>query len=351
MGTYAPYGYKKDPNNKGKLVVDKNSSRIVKKIYNMYIDGKSSQYIAKYLNSKKIKTPAEYYHITPNKKTNMYGIWKRTQILRILKNQVYIGNTVRNVVNKVSYREKKKRQTNKDEWIITKNTHEPIIDKCNFEKVHEILNSKRKTTNVKVHNYLFRPYMRCAKCGRKLNFNVRSDKVVTINCPKSDMNCCGKYYYNYFKLEKEIINNIKGHYKKLFDLVSAEDDIILKKNKDYLKNIDEKLKKLNYDYNRVNDNIDSLYMKKLDNLINDEDYLKDTKILKEKRDNIQNEINKYNDLKSNINEENILELKKNIQQENNIINNNIKEELIEKLIYNILISKNEIVINYKFKFI
>lgn len=51
-------------------------------------------------------------------------------------------------------------------------------------------------------------------------------------------------------------------------------------------------------------------MKKLDNLINDEDYLKDTKILKEKRDNIQNEINKYNDLKSNINEENILELKK-----------------------------------------
>ncbi len=351
MGTYAPYGYKKDPNNKGKLVVDKNSSRIVKKIYNMYIDGKSSQYIAKYLNSKKIKTPAEYYHITPNKKTNMYGIWKRTQILRILKNEVYIGNTVRNVVNKVSYREKKKRQTNKDEWIITKNTHEPIIDKCNFEKVHEILNSKRKTTNVKVHNYLFRPYMRCAKCGRKLNFNVRSDKVVTINCPKSDMNCCGKYYYNYFKLEKEIINNIKGHYKKLFDLVSAEDDIILKKNKDYLKNIDEKLKKLNYDYNRVNDNIDSLYMKKLDNLINDEDYLKDTKILKEKRDNIQNEINKYNDLKSNINEENILELKKNIQQENNIINNNIKEELIEKLIYNILISKNEIVINYKFKFI
>ena len=351
MGTYAPYGYKKDPNNKGKLVVDKNSSRIVKKIYNMYIDGKSSQYIAKYLNSKKIKTPAEYYHITPNKKTNMYGIWKRTQILRILKNEVYIGNTVRNVVNKISYREKKKRQTNKDEWIITKNTHEPIIDKCNFEKVHEILNSKRKTTNVKVHNYLFRPYMRCAKCGRKLNFNVRSDKVVTINCPKSDMNCCGKYYYNYFKLEKEIINNIKGHYKKLFDLVSAEDDIILKKNKDYLKNIDEKLKKLNYDYNRVNDNIDSLYMKKLDNLINDEDYLKDTKILKEKRDNIQNEINKYNDLKSNINEENILELKKNIQQENNIINNNIKEELIEKLIYNILISKNEIVINYKFKFI
>lgn len=108
MGTYAPYGYKKDPNNKGKLVVDENSSRIVKKIYNMYIDGKSSQYIAKYLNSKKIKTPAEYYHITPNKKTNMYGIWKRTQILRILKNQVYIGNTVRNVVNKVSYREKKK---------------------------------------------------------------------------------------------------------------------------------------------------------------------------------------------------------------------------------------------------
>lgn len=351
MGTYPPYGYIKDKNNIGKLLIDKESSKIVKKIYKLFLDGKSSNYIANYLTLKKVKTPAEYYNIVPNKNTNMYNIWKRTQILRILKNEVYIGSTVRNVTKKVSYKNKKKIKLGKDEWIITKNTHEPIIDKSDFERVQKILKSKKKNNSTLKHNFLFRPYMFCAKCGRKVVFSVRNEKLVSLRCPKSSDGCCEKYYYNYFKLEERIINDIKKHYEKLFNIKSAEDNIIIKKSNEYILNINNTIKKLSYNYNRINDTIDNIYMKKLDNLISDEEYLKETKTLKEKRDNIQIEIEKYKKLKANINEENILEIKKYIRQNNNIIKKNINNELVEKLIYNILISKNEIVINYKFKFI
>lgn len=351
MGTYPPYGYIKDKNNIGKLIIDKESSTIVKKIYKMFLDGKTTTYIAKYLTSKKIKTPAEYYNIVPGKKTNMYNIWKRTQISRILKNEVYVGNTTRNVINSTSYKSKKKIKVDKSEWIITENTHEPIIDKCDFEKVQEIFKSKKKNVTSLKYNYLFRPYMFCAKCGRKITFSVRNEKLVTLGCPKSTIGCCEKYYYNYFKLEEKIINDIKEHYEKLFNIKSAEDNIIMKKSNEYILNIDNTIKKLSYNYNRINDTIDHIYMKKLDNLISDDEYINETKTLKEKRDNIQIEIEKYNKLKANINEENILEMKKYIRQNNEIIKKNINNELVEKLIYNILISKDEVIINYKFKFI
>ncbi len=67
MATYPPYGYVKDKENRGKLIVDEKSSKIVKKIYKFYLEGKTSVYIAKYLTSNKVKTPAEYYNIVQYK--------------------------------------------------------------------------------------------------------------------------------------------------------------------------------------------------------------------------------------------------------------------------------------------
>ncbi len=350
MGTYAPYGYVKDTNNKGKLLVDKDSSKIVKKIYNMYLNGKSSTAIAKYLTNKKVKTPAEYYNIIQYKKTNMYNVWKGCQIIRILKNQVYIGSVVRNVVNKISYKSKLKKATNSDEWIVTENMHEPIIDKETFYKVQEIIKSKNGKHNKLKYNFLLRPYLSCAKCGRKLNFSIKSEKQVEISCPKSKINCCDKFYYNYYKLEKVIIDNIIEHYNNMFNISDAENDILLKRKEYNIIGIEEKIKKLNYTYNRINDTIDSIYIDKLDMKITDEEYVLKTEELKLKREKIKNEIKECEIIKENFNNEDIIELKNIISNKNNEIKNNISKELIDKLIYKIEVSKNEIEVHYKFKF-
>lgn len=351
MATYPPYGYVKDKENRGKLIVDEKSSKIVKKIYKFYLEGKTSVYIAKYLTSNKVKTPAEYYNIVQYKKTNMYSVWKPAQILRILKNQVYIGNTVRNVENKISYRKKGKRKTRKEEWIITQNTHKAIIKKEDFDKVQKMIESKNGSAYKLKYNYLFRPYMYCKNCGRKFSFSTRHEKLVDISCPKAKIGCCEHFYYNYFKLEEKILNDIKKHYNELFNISQAGDNIVTRIMEEKNTKIDERLKKMTYEYNRINDTIDSIYMNRLDSLITEDEYISSTKELKERKEVLYNTINECKKIKENFNEEELLKIKKFLNKNNDEIKNNMNNEILDKLIYKIEISKNEIVINYKFKFI
>ena len=351
MATYPPYGYIKDKENKGKLLVDNKTSKVVKKIYEMYLQGKSSTYIAKYLTSRNIKTPAVYSNIVQYKKTDMYNVWKAAQILRILKNEVYIGNTVRNVENKISYRSQKKRRTKKDEWIITKNTHEAIIEKKDFDMVQEIIKSKNGKACSLKYNYLLRPYMYCGKCGRKISFRTRKAGGVDISCPKAKIGYCDNFYYDYYKLEKKIKDDIMKHYDELFNLSKAEDNVIERKVDEQVKKINISIKKLKYDYNKINDKIDDLYIKKLDCLITEEEYLNSASKLKEKRSKLEDKINEYEKSKECYTKENILKIKDILKENNTKLRNNMSKELIDKLIYRIDITRENIVIHYKFKFI
>ena len=350
MATYVAYGYKKDINNKGKILVDKESSKIVKKIFQMYLDGNSSVFIAKYLTDKKIKTPAQYIKIIPFKETNMYSVWKSTQILRILKNEVYIGNTVRNVENKIAYNKKEKRRTNRNEWIITKNTHEKIISEEEFYKVQELIKNKNGRNTGLKYNYLLRPYIYCGKCGRKVDFNTRSEKQVDLRCAKATYNCCEHYYYNYYKLEENILYDIKEYCKKICDFNKIEENVLNNKKSTMLNEIDKKVKKLLYEYNRINDNVDSLYIKKLDDEITEEEYKECMKEYNKKREDIDKKISEYNLIKNSFDEKSIKELKKIINEEKENLKNNISSELIDKLIYRIELSKSKVGVKYKFKF-
>ncbi len=350
MATYCAYGYKKDPENKGKIVIDTQSSKIIKKIFKMYSEGNSSTYIARYLTNKKIKTPSEYMKIVQYKKTNMYSVWKSTQILRILKNEVYIGNTVRNVENKIAYNKKGKRKTNKDEWIITKNTHEPIISQNDFDRVQEIIKSKNGKAHKPKYDYLLRPYIYCGKCGRKVAFNIRHENLVDLRCPKSVYNCCEHYYYNYFKLEKQILQNIKEYYEKFFDYEKLKKTILDNSENNFYNKIDKKIKDLLFNYNRINDNVDSLYMERLDNKISDDEYKEKMQEYNSKREIINKELSDCEEIKKTFNIENLKQLEKIINNEKKKIDNNISRELLNKLIYRIELSKENVEVKYKFKF-
>lgn len=316
----------------------------------MYLEGNSSTFIARYLTNKKIKTPSEYMKIVQYKKTNMYSVWKSTQILRILKNEVYIGNTVRNVENKIAYNKKGKRKTNKDEWIITKNTHEPIISQDDFNKVQEIIKSKNGKAHKLKYDYLLRPYIYCGKCGRKVAFNIRHENLVYLICPKSVYNCCEHYYYNYFKLEKQILQNIKEYYEKFFDYEKLKKTILDNSENDFYNKIDKKIKDLLFNYNRINDKVDSLYMERLDNKISDDEYKEKMQKYNSKRETINKELSDCEEIKKSFNIENLKQLEKMINNEKIKTGNNISRELLNKLIYKIELSKENVEVKYKFKF-
>lgn len=157
-------GYKKDSNSKNKLIIDNNVADIVRKIFDMYVNGTGSKLIVEYLNKNHYLSPSGYRNtgIIQNENKSNY-FWNATTICDMLKNEVYIGNTVQNKVSVVSYKVKKLRKVEKERQIRVENTHEPIIDKDIFEKA-QIIHKQRSKKVVKQYDYLLRGLIYCKHC-------------------------------------------------------------------------------------------------------------------------------------------------------------------------------------------
>jgi hypothetical protein len=168
-------GYKKDLTNKNKLIIDENVENIVKKIFDMYVNGIGSKLIVKYLNDNYYLSPSGYRKtgtVQNENKTDYF--WNATTVCDMLKNEVYIGNTVQNKVSVVSYKVKKLRKVDKEKYIKVENTHEAIIDKDVFEKA-QIIHKERAKRVIKQYDYLLRGLIYCKHC-RLANANCFKGK-------------------------------------------------------------------------------------------------------------------------------------------------------------------------------
>jgi hypothetical protein len=138
LGGVAPYGYKKDPNDKYKLLIDEETAPVVRTMFEMFASGNSLQMIARYLDSQNIPIPSIQKNLNRGLKSSMYGHWQTRTIDEILKSEMYIGNMCQNRRQRVAVNVKKLVRVPKEEWIIVENTHEPIIDKDTFDIVQNI---------------------------------------------------------------------------------------------------------------------------------------------------------------------------------------------------------------------
>ena len=162
IGTSATYGYLKNSKDKHKLIIDKEVSKNVIKIFNDIIEGKTASEIANELNKRGVLTPYTYKikrnNIAIDKK------WNAKMINVILQNRVYTGDLIQGKKKVENYRTHKLIKVNKDEWIITENHHEPIISKEKFDEVQGILNKNKSARNNKEKD-LFYSFLKCADCG------------------------------------------------------------------------------------------------------------------------------------------------------------------------------------------
>ena len=176
-----PYGYKKDKDIKNHLIPDKYSSQIVKEIFDMYVNkGMSTIRIADELNKRKILPPAIYLKIPTymkRKSANPNGqyLWLRAQIGKILRNEVYIGNVVGRKFQKMSNKVAKVRCTKKEEHIVLKDMHEPIVDIVTWNKAQEKLNSYSKVRKRK-YDHELKGLVYCGECGNKATIRCREEK-------------------------------------------------------------------------------------------------------------------------------------------------------------------------------
>ena len=137
IGARPPYGYKKSPDDCHKLMVDEETAPIVKQIFQWVLEDVSLEKIALMLNEAGVLTPSFYSKekgLISNKKLIGQSYWNTFTIIHIIENETYTGDMVQEKLTKIG---KKQVRTDKKDWIIVKNTHEPIISKETFEKVQQ----------------------------------------------------------------------------------------------------------------------------------------------------------------------------------------------------------------------
>ena len=285
IGSFPLYGYKKDPNDRHKLIIDEEVRYIIELIYDLALKGLSPSKIAEYLTLKKIPIPIVYKGEPRGKKIHEndgFGIWRRQTVKGILTNQMYIGNMVQNTHNKISYNSKKLRKTSKDELIIVKGTHKGIISKEIFDKVGEILDSK-STTWVTAHqmDYLLGGMLYCHECGRNIRISedvlksgVRHYTQCNLYTRKGKFGICSSHRINYDWLEEDVIEYLQDiceRFCKYYDfskLEETEENIVIKN----IKEINKKIERLNKLLNSKYTTIDNLYMDKIKGLVDEEMY-------------------------------------------------------------------------------
>lgn len=340
IGSHAPYGYKKDPENHSKLIIDEDVRGVIESIFRMYLDGESMVGISKILNEKGCLTPSKYKLSIGIDDGRAYKfnktLWDSTNIRRILENRVYIGDMVQGKNKKVSFKSKKLIRQYKEDFIVVSGTHEPIIDKKTFDLVQYLMNTNRRVSMSSGELDVFSGFVKCGDCGRgmnkkKINNGYKTyDYFICSTFKKSGKNACSKHTIKYEHLYNAVLASIQ----KMIQISVCADKMIeyINQSKNRVTQSDKLERDLNNCYckiGKIKESLIEVYEDYRTNVISSDTYFK----YKEKLENdiqcLELEISKYKSL--------IEDLKTGLTHENSFITSFKKYENIRELNRNIII--------------
>ena len=172
IGAFAVYGYRKDENDKNRLVPDRYAAHIVKTIFKWKMQGMSSLAIANRLNDTGILSPMEYKKSNGEKFSSGFacqsGGWSSVAVKRILTNEIYTGTMVQGKSEKVNYKLKTCREKPQDEWVRVADTHEAIVTKDDFDMVQKLLQTGSRALSGNHAVHLFAGLLFCGDCGEPM---------------------------------------------------------------------------------------------------------------------------------------------------------------------------------------
>ncbi len=175
IGAFALYGYAKDPERKGRLIIDEEAAAVVREVFTLFSQGYGKTAIARMLNDRCIPNPTEYKRLCglrykqPNRKNST--LWKYAAISDMLINEIYIGNMVQGKYGSVSYKTKQNKPRPREDWYVVEDTHTPIIERELWDRVQAMVAQRTKPFGNGTIG-LFARKARCANCG----YIMRSSK-------------------------------------------------------------------------------------------------------------------------------------------------------------------------------
>ena len=358
IGSRPSYGYMKDPNNKNKLIIDENVAKYVRLIFEMKSNNIGASEICTRLNNDKVPTPSAYKKIPKSSRLKNSETWTVSSIRKILQNEMYIGNMVQRKQAKPSYKSKKKRTLPKEEWIIVKNTHEPIIDEDIFRLVNQKSEKRERAVKLKTEREirLLEGLLYCKECENKLGVTYRKHKDYwTVNCNKYARDPvrgqCTPHFFPYDKLERQVLKELDTLLSKLFSYVDINDlnNEIINNNNLNNDSIEIRKNKINREIIKINNSIKIAYQDRVDGNISIEDY---KLIITPFHDQLNDLSNELNDIEIEIikNKQNSIKIPDYTLNIKKLLNSsNPNRDLIHALLENIIVDKDRN-ITIKFKY-
>lgn len=312
IGSHAPYGYRKNPDNLKEWLVDDEAANVVREIFSLCVSGYGPTQIANMLTERKILTPT-HYELSKGEKARTAPPpnpcqWNGPVVARILERMEYLGHTVNFKTHVKSYKVKKKIDNDPAQWKIFRDTHEAIIDQETFDIVQKIRQGKKRPTKMG-EMPMFSGLLYCADCGSKMSFHRRVDEPTEkhnyiCGAYRKSTSLCSMHYIRNVVVEQIVLDNLK----EVIGYVSAyEDEFIqmvmdtdvrqrnkeLTKQKKRLLEIQTRIKELDNLFQRI-------YEDNISGKLSDERFMKLSKGYDAEQADIQREM---------------AELQENIQQE------------------------------------
>lgn len=371
MGSVVPYGYIRNPKDKHHFLIDEEAANIVRMIFKMTLEGKGKLKIATYLNDKGILSPNDYKRKklgikcgnNYDKDDDKIVYWSDRTINSILRNQTYCGDMVQGKSRRISYKIRKVVKLPRDNWIVVKNTHEPIIDRETFEKVnHNLFTRDTRITNSGDIS-IFAGYLKCNDCKRSMTRKNSTSKSYEEKTGKKryvyycstysrqSHNLCTKHFIRSDTLNNAVLEAIKVQIDLVINLEKVIKEIM-------------KIKKVNYDEEVFGKNLTMLNNELLRYKTLKKRIYEDWKLEVISKD----EYLEYSkDYDKNILRltENIENIKKQLENANNLIKDNnewinkfkqnqgiteLTKPVVDNLIDNIYICENErIIVSFKYE--
>ena len=214
-----PYGYIKDPNDSKHWIVDDEAAQVVRRVYSMTLEGFGTEQIAAQLEKDDVLTPRAYW-LTKGIKRPGKGKqqpptkWNSSTITKILSLQEYCGDILNFKTYSKSYKNKKRIDNDRENWVVFQDVHEAIIERAVYEQVQQKRGKIRKRrTNNGEHN-MFSGLLVCADCGSNLHFhfNQGNPEIKYFNCSNYKGNrgtCTSTHYVRVDFLEEVVLGEIR----------------------------------------------------------------------------------------------------------------------------------------------
>ncbi|MBQ6756734.1 MAG: recombinase family protein [Oscillospiraceae bacterium] len=232
IGSRAPYGYIKDPQDKHHLIVDPEAAKVVRDIFRMFAQGIGYGKITKILRERGVLNPQAYFNENNPGYYKDSDYWRRdfdwhaTSVRTILNNPVYLGKTVFGKTKTKGNFDKTRLHTSEDEQIIVEGTHEAIIAQDEWDVVHQMMQTKRRE-NLSGEVQYFAGLVRCADCGSALNvsYDYNRKRYNGFSCwvyKNYGKNRCTSHAIGWVTLNTLVLNDIRrnaamaAHFEKLY---------------------------------------------------------------------------------------------------------------------------------------